>query len=57
VRVLKLRESLDRDMLAKVRRRCISAETCPYMDPLECAKCFMFFVVYIEDALKKDKHH
>lgn len=57
MRVLKLRESLDRDMLAKVRRRCISAETCPYMDPLECAKCFMFFVVYIEDALKKDKHH
>jgi hypothetical protein len=48
-----LQKNIDSDFLRKQRHVCISADTCPHIDPTECAKCLLFFAVYIEEALGK----
>ena len=52
--MMKLKKDIiDKELRDQIRKFCPIADTCNYIDVLECAKCLTFFIENVNEALKE----
>ncbi len=48
-------KSTAKDFFTKQSKLCTFASTCPHINPIECARCFVFYTLYVEEAAEASR--